>query len=222
MPPLGDTSKHSTSGSRRSIEQIWARYADGNTMQVEGTIQYVQDLGLSLEDPAVLALAYELKSPEVGVFVKDGFISGWSSYACATIGDMAACVRQWSRIIEHAFKDKNPDMNDPANSYFAKIYRFTFKYLLSDGQRLLSREDAVAYWNLLLVPKFPIANAWVDFINQRGYNVNSDTWNMTLNFCVYALKDPSLEHYDYEYAWPAVMDEFIDSRISDCSNIKKQ
>lgn len=46
---------------------------------IDGTISYIQDLGLELEDPLVLAVATLLKSPSVGCFPKSLFILGWLS-----------------------------------------------------------------------------------------------------------------------------------------------
>lgn len=55
-------------------------FTDNETgnIEIEGTIQYLEDLGYDAEDPVALVLAYFLESPSTGVFKKDSFINQWS------------------------------------------------------------------------------------------------------------------------------------------------
>lgn len=46
-------------------------------MNIEGTIQYFQAIGLDPEEPTVLALAYQLDAPSLGVFNRHSFVEGW-------------------------------------------------------------------------------------------------------------------------------------------------
>jgi DCN1-like protein 1/2 len=72
-------------------------------------------------------------------------------------------------------------------------------------------DTAVAYWNLLLVPRHPIVTEWTTFVTEnykRG--ISKDTWNMILEFTTYYESDPSLASYDEEAAWPSVIDEFVE------------
>jgi hypothetical protein len=46
-------------------------------MNVEGTIQYFEAINLDPEEAVVLALAYQLDSPSLGVFKRHGFVEGW-------------------------------------------------------------------------------------------------------------------------------------------------
>ena len=39
---------------------------------------YLQDLGLKLDEPAVLAVLTELNAPTMGELNRDGFIDGWN------------------------------------------------------------------------------------------------------------------------------------------------
>lgn len=68
--------------------KVWkglAEYSDSNRLDpenpgeigIDGTIEYIQDLGLELEDPLVLAIAHLLRSPRVGCFPKSLFLLGW-------------------------------------------------------------------------------------------------------------------------------------------------
>ena len=40
-------------------------------------MRYLQDLGLSLEEPVVLAILTELAAPTMGELTRSGFIDGW-------------------------------------------------------------------------------------------------------------------------------------------------
>jgi hypothetical protein len=46
-------------------------------INIEGTIQYFEAIGLDPEEPTVLALAYQLDAPSLGVFNRHGFVEGW-------------------------------------------------------------------------------------------------------------------------------------------------
>lgn len=49
---------------------------DEDEIGLDGTINFLNDLQLGLEEPVVLALAYELGSPAVGRWPKSGWIEG--------------------------------------------------------------------------------------------------------------------------------------------------
>lgn len=46
---------------------------------VEGSMRYLQDLGVQLDEPALLSVLTELDAPTMGEFTRDGFINGWSN-----------------------------------------------------------------------------------------------------------------------------------------------
>ena len=52
---------------------------DGDEITVSGTIQLCEDLGVDPEDVVLLAVAYELKSPRMGEWTRQGWIDGWKS-----------------------------------------------------------------------------------------------------------------------------------------------
>ena len=86
----------------------------------------------------------------------------------------------------------------------------------------LAPEIAVAYWDLLLAPKFPLAEEWVEFVTviscfcvlQRSRSaevtlhtqdkhkkaINRDTWNLLLDFLRQTNAD--LSNYDSDGRFP--------------------
>lgn len=49
---------------------------------IDGTIRMCSDLGVDPEDIVLLAVAYELKSPSMGVWKKAGWVDGWKALGC--------------------------------------------------------------------------------------------------------------------------------------------
>ena len=52
---------------------------DGEDITVNGTIKLCEDLEKDPEDVVLLAVAYELKSPEIGCWTRKGWVDGWKS-----------------------------------------------------------------------------------------------------------------------------------------------
>lgn len=184
-----------------TLSQIWAKYAPGDqvTTDYDGTIEMVSDLHVELNDEVLLALAYELQAPKIGVFAKAPYIDGWARYSCESLEDM---IHVTQRL-------KNKMQQD--NKYFGRVYRYAFSYIVTEGQRMLALDHAVAYWQLLLVPRFDMASKWIEYVTKLNYSVSRDTWNMALVFLEYAVSDPTLADYDENFAWPAIIDDFVDS-----------
>ncbi len=52
---------------------------DGDEITVDGTIKLCEDLSVDPEDVVLLAVAFELKSPRLGTWTKQGWIEGWKN-----------------------------------------------------------------------------------------------------------------------------------------------
>ncbi|ODQ64253.1 DUF298-domain-containing protein [Nadsonia fulvescens var. elongata DSM 6958] len=198
-----------------AIEAIFDNYAEGDAIGVDGTIRYIQDLGLQLEDAAVLALAMVLKSPEMGRFDRREFIDCWQDLTIDSLADM----QQQAAAYQKALTSTNPSSDDLA--LFKSVYQFTFKYNLAPGQRVLPLETAVDYWRLLLGPLAgDHLTAWLDFMTQvYQKSVSKDTWNMFFEFVLYLRQDPLMTEYDPTGAWPSVIDDFVERmKTTDAAN----
>ena len=44
---------------------------------VEGSMRYLQDLGIQLDEPVLLTVLAELGAPTMGELTRTGFIEGW-------------------------------------------------------------------------------------------------------------------------------------------------
>ncbi|CAN6623933.1 defective in cullin neddylation protein 1 [Trichomonascus vanleenenianus] len=194
-----------TGGNRVDVnetEKVFNKYKEpnGKEIGIDGTIQYIQDLGLELEDPVVLAICTELKAPAQGSFTKEGFIEGWKALGC----DSLAKMKKQIPVLRTKFE------NDDA--YFTSVYRYTFLYYLTEGQKVLSFEIASQLWEMLLKSRYRELPKWFDFLNQEyaNKNISKDTWNMIWDFAKYHKTDPKLENYDIEGSWPTIIDEYVE------------
>ena|ERR1700761_6814776 len=98
---------------------------DSDIIGVDGTMKLCEELHISLEDVVLLAVAYELKLPSVGVWERKGWMEGWKALNCDSITAMRGVL---------------PRLRDQLGSqatYFNKVYSHTFDFAKSEGQRSL-------------------------------------------------------------------------------------
>lgn len=51
---------------------------DVDMIGVDGTMRYLGDLGVKLDDVVVLAILTELSAPTMGELTREGFVGGWT------------------------------------------------------------------------------------------------------------------------------------------------
>jgi len=217
---------NSSTPSTSKLNALFDKYKDpdGPEISVDGTIKLCEDLGVNPEDVVLLAVAYELKSPRVGEWNRQGWIEGWKNIGCDSIPTMTtALVRLRDKL------GSNPE-------YFQKVYNHTFDFAKLEGQRSIGIDTAQAFWGLLLPHGLqggalshvhskdsdddddmgseegwqePYTQWWFDFLNEKGgKGVSKDTWVMFLDFV--RTIDARFEKYDMEAAWPSTIDDFVE------------
>jgi len=181
-----------------------------------------QDLEVEPEDAVLLALAYELKSPAVGVWPKKPWFDGLKALKCDSIPALKAFI---PRLREKLASD--PD-------YFRKVYSYTFNFGLSQGQRSLGVDAAVPFWSILLplglcggaishVDDLSVdppqstypgwrdehTQWWFDYLEKKSVKgISKDTWNMFIDFV--RTIDDRFERHDHEGSWPSLIDDFVE------------
>lgn len=206
------------------LSTLFDKYKDPDSKEitVDGTIRLCEDLAVNPEDIVLLAIAYELKSPRVGEWTKQGWTEGWKNLGCDSIPSMKTTLVQLRDQL-----GRDPD-------YFQKVYNHTFEFARSDGQRSLGIETAQAFWGLLLPHglhggalarvdpdgdvrmdnksdgwKEEYTTWWFDFLNEKGgKGVSKDTWVMFLDFI--RSIDSKFTEYDTEGSWPSTIDDFVE------------
>ncbi|KAG8700126.1 Scaffold-type E3 ligase [Ceratobasidium sp. 394] len=197
--------------STQKLGELFDRYKDpsGENIGIDGTIRWCADLEVDPEDVSLLAVACELKSPAVGEWTRSGFVDGWKRLGCDTILAMKTKIAQ---LRTNLSQDQ---------SYFNRVYVYTFNFARAEGARSISIETAIAFWTLLLTiglsgPALPrngwkddYTQWWFEFLNEKGgKGVSKDTWTMLPDFI--KTIDDKFENHDLEAAWPSTIDDFVD------------
>ena len=102
------------------------------------------------EDVVLLAIAYELKSPGIGQWTKKGWIDGWKNIGCVSTYPLALSmnvllIKSCSTYRAYSLPDMKNALfrlreqlgSDPL--YFEKVYKHTFDFARSEGQRSLGK-----------------------------------------------------------------------------------
>ncbi|KAK2460449.1 hypothetical protein APHAL10511_007614 [Amanita phalloides] len=235
--PMSNRDKPPVSTSK--LNTLFDKYKDPESVDIaiDGTIKWCEDLNVDPEDVVLLSVAYELKSPRVGIWTKQGWVQGWKNIGCDTINEMQNSLTEL----------RNRLSSDP--DYFKKVYNYTFEFARSEGQRSLALETAQEFWKLLLshgLKRGALKSAnnsedvdmtdrmgweeeytqwWFDFLVEKGARgVSKDTWVMFLEFI--RSIDGQFKNYDPEAAWPSTIDDFVEqealriNKTSDCSPVK--
>lgn len=197
-------SKHSGSPrvDTKQLEKIFSQYVDSSNTEeipIEGTIRYLEDINLGLEEIGVLGLAMELGAPTQGVFTKAGFVKGWTTLGISTLADM----KKYAATLTPALSGKT----SPPTELFRKTYLHTFTFALTPPSRTLPLDSALVFWDLLLTNRFGRLPQWKEFLSEKGRGVSRDVWNLLLDFSETVQHD--LNNYDETDSWPVLIDEFV-------------
>ena len=55
---------------------------------VSGTMRYLKDIGVGLEDISVLAIGEALQSPTMGELTREGFVAGWKAFKSVAVAPL--------------------------------------------------------------------------------------------------------------------------------------
>jgi len=200
VPPVAQIDSNYLNAIFDQFKQSDGPEGSKDVLSVAGTMKYFEQLYLSLEDPTVLALCEALKSPSMGELTREGFLTGWgrSGLSCDTLDMMRAKIPE---LRQSMVRDE---------TFFKRVYRWTFTWALTPGQKGLPLESAIEWWKLLLQDRFSHLDSWATFLTEKKRNsVPKDTWNMLYDFVQYTNSNPTLANYDDEGAWPSVIDDYV-------------
>ncbi|KAF5528397.1 Defective in cullin neddylation protein 1 [Colletotrichum aenigma] len=205
------TTTPTTSALDTSLGQMFDKLRDDSrdekdTMGVESTMAYLENLGVDLENAEMLVVAELLQSPSIGAITKKGYIDGWKTTGSATRQAHAAHVKSLVNTLA----------TDPA--YFKKVYRYTFVASKEENQKALALDTAKVYWSVLFSPpgwqwktkSHDWLELWSSFLDEKWTrSVNRDMWNMILEFATKTMSDETLSFWNEDGAWPSVIDDFV-------------
>ncbi|KAE8450917.1 hypothetical protein EG329_005357 [Mollisiaceae sp. DMI_Dod_QoI] len=188
------------------FEKYHASTDDKDLTGVEGTMTYLNDLGVNLENAEMLVPLEIIQAPSLGEMSKQGFIDGWSAVGADTLGKQKSYVAG-------QIKNLRSDI-----ALFKRVYRHTFICAKDKGQKALPLENALVYWELLfsspgkswVTPSTNWADLWMEFLKAKWTkSVNKDMWNQTFVFFEKTMEDESLSFWSEDGAWPGVIDDFV-------------
>ncbi|KAL9125556.1 MAG: hypothetical protein Q9217_005255 [Psora testacea] len=173
---------------------------------VEGSMRYLQDLGVQLDEPALLTILTELGAPTIGEFSRTNFVEGWIRMRADTLPKQQAHIPSLRRYLL-----TNPDV-------FKKTYKQTFLLARQSGQKVLPLLVAIEYWRTLLsppslswsTPTTPWLEWWFEYL-ENGWkkSVSKDMWDQTGLFVMKSLGDETMAWWSEEGSWPGVIDDFV-------------
>ncbi|KAI9793105.1 MAG: Scaffold-type E3 ligase [Peltula sp. TS41687] len=209
----GSSKAGSGPAGSQTLNKLFDKYRDApadnpDGIGIDGSMKYMQDLKVDLEDIAVLIIGEALQSPSMGEFTREDFVAGWKGLNADTI------TKQQHAII--SLRKKIP--TDP--ELCRRVYRHTFQLARPASQKSIPLEIAIEYWRLLFSSAHGgvdwVSNStlwlewWLMFLQEKWKkSVNRDMWNMTYEFCKKTMEDESLGWWDENGAWPGVVDDFV-------------
>ncbi|PWN46762.1 defective in cullin neddylation protein 1, partial [Violaceomyces palustris] len=210
---------------------------DGDQINIEGSMAMCEDLEISPEDVVFLPISYYLRSPSIGTFNREDYVSGWRILgSCDTVEKQRkilpslreelvknSAVRSDRLATAAPTEIKGSGGGGGGGGLFNRVYDFTYGIARPEGQKSLPLETALAFWDLILPasPTFegngPEGNftrnqldLWKRFLTERTANraVSKDTWTQFLDFTREI--DQDFKNHDFDAAWPSVIDDFVE------------
>lgn len=185
-----------------------ARGDSRESLSTETTIEYLESLGVNLENAEMFVVMDLVNAPAVGEITRQGFVDGWAATDLKSFS-----LSQQKKHIRSLITNFATDA-----AYFKKVYRHAFIAGKEAQQKALPVENAMIYWKLLfsppgrpwVSPKHDWAALWEQYIRSEWTrSVNKDMWNQVYEFSVKTMADEELDFYSDQDAWPGVIDEFV-------------
>ncbi|CAB4054570.1 DCUN1D3 [Lepeophtheirus salmonis] len=200
--------------SESDISALFDIYHDSeNLILSEGVQKLCADLELQPEEFRILILAWKCKAERMCRLTRLEFIEGLKSLGA---DDVASLKRHLTECSVRVNEVQESSSNFSYNASFRDLYRFTYKFGLEPGQRILPTEMATSLWQLVFSQRTSsqslniILPKWFHFLKIHPFirGISKDTWNMFLNFLEIVGSD--LSSYDDTEAWPSLLDDFVE------------
>jgi len=199
-------------------QALYNQYAEtGDGIGAEGFEQLCAAAELDMAGAAPLLFAWAFKCTSMASISKDEWRAGSAALKVDTPAKLRVVVADLDR---HLFnpnahvsakavyaRDGLPQLAQSRDEAFGAFYGFCFNLVKGTG-RSIDAEYATGLWGVLLVPRYPVAASFVEFVQEKGWKgVTKDLWSMLLEFC--QTIDPSLSNFEADGAWPSAIDEFV-------------
>jgi len=133
----------------------------------------------------------------MGVYTKEEFIKGMTKLQLDSVEKVANALAEMRKQLR---SDKK---------LFREIYRYAFTFSLEKDSRIISVDVALFLLEMLMGDDYLHAKEWKTFLanHTQRKSVNSDTWNLFLDFSNHVKSDFS--NFDAN-EWPAFLEDFVE------------
>ncbi|EOA87345.1 uncharacterized protein SETTUDRAFT_163315 [Exserohilum turcica Et28A] len=210
----GSGSLATTAASKAALNTLFDKYREADAQDkdiigAEGTMTYLEDIGVHAEGLDSLATLEIIQTPAMGEMHREGFVKGWFERNCDTLDKQRAYMQ--------SLKQDLPNNKE----LFTRVYKYTFFVAKAPGQKAVPLDNAGVFWEVLFTsPLSPVKwttdstpwlSWWTEFTNSEWKkSVNKDMWNETLKFAQLTLEDEAMSFWSEESSWPSVIDEFVE------------
>ncbi|EPY50549.1 neddylation protein Dcn1 [Schizosaccharomyces cryophilus OY26] len=195
--------KESKAEAEKSIHGLFDQFKsseDADLIDFDGSAKLFETLGVSFEDPETLLISYLLQSPNMGEFIREKFVQGCSTLSISNLSDLKNAV------------DQKKSLWKSDRALQKAVYIYSYPLACDKGKKNLSTGIAIELLQVLLKDFFPLLDHWVDFLQNSPIMdraLPKDTWNELWDFSLYTKVSPDCSDYDFEGAWPTLIDEFV-------------
>jgi len=183
---------------------LFETYKESDKMMgMDGVLAFLEDLDMDPMDLRVLVLCWLCNAKTQASFVFEEFALGMAKLKCTDLKSLKTNLTSLSKTVMKDFDQ------------FQSLYMYAFAYMKEGAN--LSREVAVAYWELLLSTQsaYVHVDEFVNFLQDeetvRSYDiprsVSKDTWKQMLNFFCDLKED--MTGYDTA-SCPSLADSFVE------------
>ncbi|KAF2087891.1 DUF298 domain protein [Saccharata proteae CBS 121410] len=221
------TSSNASAANRpleNTLNKLFDKYReagaqDADTIGIDGTMSYLSDLGVGLDEISMLVVMEVVQSPTMGEITRKGFVSGWSAQNTDTLDKQRTHISQICAML--------PQPTPASRTALKQVHKHTFTIARPTGQKAIPLDQAIEYWRLIFSasglnwhtpaspPSIPESRPWfdwwVEFLESNWKKtVNKDMWDQLFGFAEMTLKEGGLGFWSEDGAWPAVVDEFVE------------
>lgn len=204
------------------VEELFNKYADEDEkdeISAGGLQGLYEDADIALDSAMPWIMAWRFGAEEMLRFTREEWKRGMVALNVDSLAGLKNTLSELEALLIHRKPTAKRAKGKGADAYsecsadpeaaFASLYSFCFSLGKKGQSRAIEMEVAVAFWSVLLAPKYPIMSEILEYIGEKGtYKAaTKDQWSMTYEFC--RTVKPNLDGYDSDGAWPTLLDDFV-------------
>ncbi|CAM9628584.1 unnamed protein product [Chrysoparadoxa australica] len=164
----------------------------------EGIEMFCKEIGIDLQSPVILVISWKMEADDMSHFNRGEFRKGMVNLGVDT-SDM--------------LKDVLPGLQEFAadvhSDEYKAFYAYCFDFAKEGTKKNLSKDEAVALWEVLLEGRFKLGKRFLEWMpTSSEVVVTRDLWIQTLEFLKCC--EGGLESYRSDDSWPVAIDDFVE------------